>query len=59
MAKVTLLVPVPELLLAKTCATFVPASVGAPEIKPLAVFTLSPVGRLEAPKEVGPFEAVI
>jgi hypothetical protein len=59
MVKVTLLVPVPELLLAKTLATFVATVVGAPEIKPLVVFTAKPVGKLEAPNEVGPLEAVI
>ena len=46
---VRVLVPVPHELVAESLTELVPATVGVPEIKPLVVLTLSPVGRLLAP----------
>jgi hypothetical protein len=50
---------VPAELPAKIIAVFVPAKVGVPVIAPLAVFTLNPAGKLEAPKLEGLFDAVM
>ena len=57
--KVTVLVPVPHVLVALTIVLEVPAADGVPEIIPKDVSTVSPGGRLEAPKLVGLFVAVI
>jgi hypothetical protein len=51
-------VPVPVLLVALKLTFEVPATVGLPEIKPVVVFTVRPVGRPEAPKLVGELLAV-
>ena len=52
-------VPVPPALEAWRVTLFVPAANGVPDISPSVVLTLSPEGRLLAPKEVGLLEAVI
>ena len=51
--------PVPVAFVAESVALVVPAVVGVPEMRPVAVFTESPVGRLAAANDVGEFEAVI
>ena len=51
--------PVPEPFVAEISTLDVPAAVGVPEMAPLLVLTLSPVGRPVAPKDVGLLEAVI
>ena len=51
--------PVPALLVALTVVLKVPAAVGVPEIRPVAVFTAMPVGNPDAPKLVGELVAVI
>jgi hypothetical protein len=51
--------PVPPPLVALRVIVKLPAPVGVPEIKPEAVFTVRPVGNLEAPKLAGELVAVI
>ena len=57
--KVSVLVPVPPVLMAEMVTDLVPAAVGVPEMSPLVVFTLRPVGRPVAAKLVGVLLAVI
>jgi hypothetical protein len=45
MLRVNVPVPVPAELLAEMLTVNVPACVGVPEMSPVVVFTLSPVGR--------------
>ena len=52
-------VPVVPSLLALMTALNVPVSVGVPEMRPVAVFTISPLGRLVALKLAGLLDAVI
>ena len=42
--KVSVALPVPPALVALIVTLYVPAVVGVPEIKPVLVFTLKPVG---------------
>ena len=56
---VRVLVPVPAVLMAEMVTDLVPAAVGVPEMSPLVVFTLRPVGRPVAAKLVGVLLAVI
>ncbi len=56
---VTVLVPVPPILVELTVAVNVPEAVGVPLIKPVAVFKESPAGRPIAANFVGLLEAVI
>lgn len=51
--------PVPALLLALNEIDEVPAPVGVPEMRPLALLTESPAGNPVAPKLVGELVAVI
>jgi hypothetical protein len=51
--------PVPVALVALNVTGEVPAVVGVPEIKPVAVLTDNPAGRPVAPKLVGLLVAVI
>jgi hypothetical protein len=51
--------PVPVEFVALTVELNTPAAVGVPEISPVDVFTLSPVGRPLAAKLVGLCEAAI
>ena len=46
---VNVALPVPLLLVALTVTVEVPAAVGVPEINPLVVFTVRPLGNPEAP----------
>ncbi len=57
--KVKAFVPVPAALVALNVTLEVPAAVGVPEIKPVAVLIESPVGKPVALKLVGLLEAVI
>ena len=57
--KVSVAVPVPVLLVALSVTVEVPAAVGVPEIKPVAVFTDNPAGNPVALKLVGLLVAVI
>jgi hypothetical protein len=57
MASVAMAVPV--VLVADRVALVVPAEAGVPEMRPVAVFTDKPTGKLDAANEVGEFEAVI
>jgi hypothetical protein len=59
MVMASVAVPVPVVLVAERVALVVPAAVGVPEMRPVALLTESPVGRLAAANEVGEFEAVI
>lgn len=52
-------VPVPPALLAEIVMVLVPAAVGAPEIRPVAVLILNPAGKPVALKLVGALFAVI
>ena len=56
---VRVLIPVPPALVAFKDMLKVPEEVGIPEIKPLAVLTVSPAGRPVASKLVGLLVAVI
>jgi hypothetical protein len=56
---VRFLVPVPPALEAERVTLFVPEVAGVPKISPFVGLTLSPDGKLLAPKEVGLFVAVI
>ena len=51
--------PVPALFVADMVTLDVPAPVGVPVIAPVAVLSVSPAGKVAAPKEVGLPEAVI
>ena len=51
--------PVPALFVAEISTLDVPAAAGFPEIAPVVVSTLSPVGSPVALKDVGLLEAVI
>ena len=51
--------PVPVILVAMMVTLVIPAAVGVPEITPVAVFTVRPVGRPVALKLVGVLLAVI
>ena len=59
MAIVRLVLPTPTEFEAEMVTTFVPAVGAAPEITPLVVLMVAHPGKLEAPKEVGEFDAVI
>jgi hypothetical protein len=59
MVNVSVALPVPALLVALTVAAAVPAVVGVPEIRPVAVFTDRPEGNPVAAKLVGVLLAVI
>jgi len=59
MVSVSVALPVPALLVALNVVVDVPAVVGAPEIKPEAVFTVRPAGNPDAPKLVGKLAAII
>ena len=50
--KVSVAVPVPLPLVALRLTLYVPAVVGVPEIKPVAVLTLKPAGKGVAPQVV-------
>ena len=50
---VSVLLPVPTVLLAEIVTDLVPAVVGVPEITPVPLFTLKPAGRPVALKLVG------
>ena len=52
-------VPLPPALVAVIVAAKLPVTKGVPEIKPVAVATLRPVGNPVAPKLVGELVAVI
>lgn len=52
-------VPEPPALSASNVTLNVPATPGVPEINPVLLSTLRPVGRPAASKLVGPLEAVI
>lgn len=52
-------VPVPPEFVAVIVALKVPETVGVPEITPLNVVMVRPVGKLLAPKVVGVLDAVI
>jgi hypothetical protein len=52
-------VPVPVLFVALKPTGKVPATVGAPEIRPFVAFTPIPAGKPDAPKLVGELLAVI
>jgi hypothetical protein len=56
---VRLVLATPTEFEAEILTTFVPAVGVAPEITPLVVLMLAHAGRLEAPKDVGEFDAVI
>jgi hypothetical protein len=56
---VRLVLPTPTEFEAEMVTTFVPAVWAAPEITPLVVLMVAHPGKLEAPKEVGEFDAVI
>ena len=49
MVSVKVLFPVPPLLVALSDTLEVPAAVGVPEINPVALFTVNPVGNPAAP----------
>ena len=49
----------PALLVALSVTAETPAPLGAPEIKPEAVFTVRPAGNPDAPKLVGKLAAII
>jgi hypothetical protein len=49
MVSVRVALPVPPLLVALRVALDVPAAVGVPEIKPVALFTVNPAGNPVAP----------
>jgi hypothetical protein len=49
--------PDPPALVAVRVATYVPAEVTAPEIRPVEALMLRPVGRFAALKVFGPLEA--
>ena len=51
--------PVPETLLALTEIIYVPALVGVPEITPVEVLTVKPLGRPVAAKPIGKLLAVM
>ena len=51
--------PVPPELVALTATVEFPAVVGVPEIRPVVAFTLKPVGKPDAPNEVGLLVAAI
>ena len=57
--RVSILVPVPPVLMAEMVTDLVPAVVGVPEMSPLVVFTLRPAGRSVAAKLVGGLLAVM
>ena len=59
MVKVREALPVPAVLVALRVTVEVPAAVGVPEIKPVAVFIDRPAGKPVAPKLVGVLVAVI
>ena len=59
MVMVRLVLPTPTEFEAERVTTFVPAVGVAPEITPLVVLMVAQAGRLEAPKDVGEFDAVI
>ena len=59
MVMASVAVPVPAVLFAERVAFVVPAAVGVPEIRPVALLTESPVGRLAAANEVGELLAAI
>ena len=51
--------PVPVVLVAERVAFVVPAEAAVPEMRPVALLTESPVGRLAAANEVGELLAAI
>ena len=51
--------PVPAEFVAEMVALDVPAAAGVPEMMPVDVFTVRPVGRPDAANDVGEFDAVI
>src|ERR1017187_8610531 len=51
--------PTPRVLVANSTTEYVPAWMGCPVIKPVAVSTANPGGRPLAPYEVAPFLAII
>ena len=57
--RVSVALPVPPALVALRVTVYVPAVVGVPEINPVLVFTLKPVGRPIAPQVVIAWSAVI
>ena len=59
MVMVRLVLATPTEFDAEILIIFVPATGLAPEITPLVVLMVAHPGKLEAPKEVGEFEAVI
>src|SRR5204862_91039 len=59
MLKVTPRLPVPVPLVANTVALNVPVAVGVPEMRPVAVFTVTPGGSPLALYDVGAYVAVI
>ena len=59
MVRVRVALPVPELLVALMVTEEVPEAAGVPEIRPVEVLTLSPVGKPVAPKLVGELLAAI
>jgi hypothetical protein len=59
MVSVRVALPVPPLLLALRVTVDVPAALAVPEIKPVDVLTVKPVGKPDAPKLVGELDAVI
>jgi hypothetical protein len=59
MSNVSEPLPVPTLFVALSVTVEVPVPVGVPEIKPVTVFTLRPVGNAIASKLIGEFVAVI
>ena len=56
---VTTMLPMPVAFVADTVTDDVPAVVGVPEIRPVAVLTLNPAGKPVALKLVGLLVAVI